>query len=148
MPYLEHTDCKLYYRIDDHTDAWARPESVLFVHGFTETTEAWRAWVPHFSRRYRVIRIDQRGFGKSGPIAKNFTLTRPPAFDFVGGKSAAYESAKHRKDMTVHPSTELRTNGNVSMPFMLSPEPVLGGGRREAEQHNCYPHAIREDFDV
>lgn len=75
MPYLELPDIKLFYRIDDHTDAWMNPESAVFVHGFTENTEAWRAWVPHFSRRYRVIRYDQRGFGRTGPVAKDFPLT-------------------------------------------------------------------------
>ena len=75
MPYLELTECKLFYQIDDHTDPWTRPDTVLFVHGFTENTEAWRAWVPHFSRRYRVVRIDQRGFGQSGPVARDFPLT-------------------------------------------------------------------------
>ena len=70
MPYLELPDCNLFYTIDDHTDAWTKPETVLFVHGFTETGEAWRAWVPHFSRRYRMVRIDQRGFGRSGAVAK------------------------------------------------------------------------------
>lgn len=75
MPYLELPDCRLHYTIDDHTDAWTQPETVLFVHGFTENAEAWRAWVPHFSRRYRVIRIDQRGFGKSGPVARDYPLT-------------------------------------------------------------------------
>jgi pimeloyl-ACP methyl ester carboxylesterase len=48
---------------------------VLFVHGFTENTEAWRAWVPHFSRRYRVLRIDQRGFGRSGAMPADYPLT-------------------------------------------------------------------------
>ena len=57
MPHLEVKDCKLYYTIDDHTDPWTKPDSVLFVHGFTESTEAWRQWIPHFSRRYRVVRI-------------------------------------------------------------------------------------------
>ena len=75
MPYLELPDFKLFYKIDDHTDPWTKPETVLFVHGFTETTEAWHAWVPHFSRRYRMIRIDQRGFGQSGPVPKDFPLT-------------------------------------------------------------------------
>ena len=75
MPYLELTECKLFYQIDDHTDPWTHPDTVLFVHGFTENTEAWRAWVPHFSRRYRVVRIDQRGFGQSGPVARDFPLT-------------------------------------------------------------------------
>jgi pimeloyl-ACP methyl ester carboxylesterase len=45
------------------------------VHGFTECTEAWRAWVPHFSRRYRVVRIDQRGFGQSGAVPEDYPLT-------------------------------------------------------------------------
>ena len=75
MPFLELPDCKLFYQIDDYTDAWTRPETVVFVHGFTENTEAWRAWVPHFSRRYRMVRYDQRGFGQSGPVAKDFPLT-------------------------------------------------------------------------
>jgi 3-oxoadipate enol-lactonase len=75
MPYIDAKDCKLHYKVDDHTDAWSKPETVLFVHGFTESTEAWRAWVPHFSRRYRVVRIDQRGFGQSGPVAKDYPLT-------------------------------------------------------------------------
>jgi pimeloyl-ACP methyl ester carboxylesterase len=75
MPYLELPDLKLFYKIDDHTDPWTKPETVLFVHGFTETTEAWHAWVPHFSRRYRMIRIDQRGFGQSGPVPKDYPLT-------------------------------------------------------------------------
>ena len=75
MPYLDLPDCKLFYKIDDHTDAWTRPGTVLFVHGFTENTEAWRGWVPHFSRRYRVVRIDQRGFGRSGAVARDFPLT-------------------------------------------------------------------------
>ncbi len=75
MPYLESTGSRLYYQVDDYTDPWTKPETVLFVHGFTETGEAWRAWVPHFSRRYRMIRIDQRGFGRSGAVAEDFPLT-------------------------------------------------------------------------
>jgi pimeloyl-ACP methyl ester carboxylesterase len=75
MPFLDAKDCKLHYKVDDHTDPWSKPQTVLFVHGFTESTEAWRAWVPHFSRCYRVVRIDQRGFGQSGPVAKDYPLT-------------------------------------------------------------------------
>ncbi len=42
MPYVDAQDCKLHYKVDDHTDPWTRPDTVLFVHGFTENTEAWR----------------------------------------------------------------------------------------------------------
>jgi len=76
MPYLDLApDFKLYYKIDDHTDPWMPAETVVFVHGFTENTDAWRAWVPHFSRRYRVIRYDQRGFGRTGAVPADFELT-------------------------------------------------------------------------
>src|SRR5262245_47897505 len=75
MPLLDLPDCKLHYQVDDHTDPWTKPDTVLFVHGFTENIEAWRAWVPHFSRRYRMVRVDQRGFGKSGAVPKDYPLT-------------------------------------------------------------------------
>ncbi len=76
MSFLELSpDFKPFYEIDDYTDPWTRPQTVLFVHGFTETTEAWRAFVPHFSRRYRMIRFDLRGFGQSGAVADDFTYS-------------------------------------------------------------------------
>ena len=75
MPFIDVKDCKLFYQIDDFTDGWTTPETVLFVHGFTECTEAWRGWVPHFARRYRALRIDQRGFGQSGAVPKDYRLT-------------------------------------------------------------------------
>ena len=76
MPYLTlEPDCKLYYRIDDYTDPWAAPETVCFVHGANECLDAWRFWVPNLSRRYRLLRFDLRGFGKSGPVAEEFAFT-------------------------------------------------------------------------
>jgi 3-oxoadipate enol-lactonase len=75
MPYLTINDCKLFYEIDDYTDPWSAPETVLLIHGFTESTPAWRAWVPHLARRYRVIRFDQLGFGQSGPVENDHAFT-------------------------------------------------------------------------
>ena len=75
MPFLDAPGCRLHYTVDDHTDAWTSAQTVLFVHGFAESTVAWRAWVPHFSRRYRVVRVDQRGFGRSAPMAADVPLT-------------------------------------------------------------------------
>jgi pimeloyl-ACP methyl ester carboxylesterase len=76
MPYLELTnDTRIFYEIDDWTDPWTTPESVVMIHGFTECTEAWRAWVPRLGRRYRVIRFDQRGFGRSSPVTNDTEFT-------------------------------------------------------------------------
>jgi 3-oxoadipate enol-lactonase len=63
---------RLYWRVDDFTDPWRSAATVLLIHGFAETSEAWRAWVPHLARDYRVIRIDRRGFGKSDPMPADF----------------------------------------------------------------------------
>src|SRR2546426_10664577 len=63
---------RLYWRVDDFTDPWTSAPTVLLIHGFAETSEAWRAWVPHLARDYRVLRIDRRGFGKSDPMPVDF----------------------------------------------------------------------------
>lgn len=71
--YLTRPDgARLHYTLDDYTDPWSKPETVLFVHGLAESGEAWRAWVPYFARRYRVVRVDLRGFGKSTPMAADY----------------------------------------------------------------------------
>jgi len=53
------------YRCDDFTDTWTPSDAVVFLHGGAEGGEAWRAWVPWFARRYRLLRPDLRGFGAS-----------------------------------------------------------------------------------
>src|SRR5205823_8970033 len=63
---------RLYWRLDDFTDPWTSAPTVLLIHGFAESGETWRAWVPHLARDYRVLRIDRRGFGKSDPMPADF----------------------------------------------------------------------------
>jgi 3-oxoadipate enol-lactonase len=73
MPTLNVTPAaEINYVADDFTDPWTQSETVLLVHGLAESVEAWRAWVPHLARHWRVIRIDQRGFGKSMPMDEDF----------------------------------------------------------------------------
>ncbi|MBI4195870.1 MAG: alpha/beta fold hydrolase [Betaproteobacteria bacterium] len=63
---------RMCYRVADYTDPWRKPETVVCVHGFGESGEAWFGWVPHLARQYKVIRIDQRGFGDSTPMPDDF----------------------------------------------------------------------------
>ena len=63
---------RLHYTIDDFTDPWSKSATALFVHGLAESGEAWRAWVPHFAREFRVVRVDLRGFGKSTPMPADY----------------------------------------------------------------------------
>ena len=76
MPFLKlSNDTRLFYEIDDWTDPWLSPECVVMIHGFTECTQAWRAWVPHLGRGYRLIRFDQPGFGQSSPVTPSTVFT-------------------------------------------------------------------------
>jgi len=73
MPHLElSADFRPYYEIHDATDPWMQPETIVFVHGFMESTEAFRAWVPYLSRHYRVVTYDLRGFGRNEPVDSDF----------------------------------------------------------------------------
>jgi 3-oxoadipate enol-lactonase len=76
LPYLNLVSGqRLFYEIDDWTDPWRRPETIVMIHGFCESTRAYDAWVPHLGRHYRVIRFDQLGFGQSSAVADDFTFT-------------------------------------------------------------------------
>lgn len=59
MPYCPVDDIELYY------DETGSGEPLVFIHGLGSSTRDWFEQVPHFSDRYRVIRVDLRGHGRS-----------------------------------------------------------------------------------
>ncbi len=76
MPKLQvSSDLEMFYRVDDYTDPWRRPETILLLHGNAESSAAWYAWVPQLARRFRVVRPDMRGFGSSTPMPREFPWT-------------------------------------------------------------------------
>ena len=52
---------------EDHWfgEPWIVPETIVMVHGNSESSRAWTCWVPHLARKYRVLRPDLPGFGNS-----------------------------------------------------------------------------------
>ena len=56
---------ELFYTIDDFTDPWTEPETVVMHHGMAKSHKMWFGWVPIIARHYRVIRFDMRGMGLS-----------------------------------------------------------------------------------
>lgn len=76
MPELTLADgAKLHYVVDDFTDPWTEPETIVLCHGNNESHRAWYGWVPHLTRYYRVVRPDMRGFGDSTPMPRDFAWT-------------------------------------------------------------------------
>ena len=55
----------LHYKIDDFTDPWKKPATILLQHGYGRSGRFWYSWVPYLSRFFRVVRLDLRGFGLS-----------------------------------------------------------------------------------
>lgn len=56
---------KLAYYIDDFTDPWRKPDTVLLLHAAMGNSRRWFQWVPKLVRQYRVVRLDLRGHGNS-----------------------------------------------------------------------------------
>ncbi len=72
MPILKSPGLDMHYRVDDCTDPWTQPETILLLHGCAESGIVWYGWMPHLARRYRVVRPDMRGFGESSPMPRDF----------------------------------------------------------------------------
>lgn len=68
-------DLEMHYRLDDFTDPWTTPETILMLHGNAESGAVWFGWVPRLARRFRVVRPDMRGFGDSTPMSRDYPWT-------------------------------------------------------------------------
>lgn len=65
---LELPHGAMRYVVDDFTDPWADPDTVILLHGIAEEACIWRPFVPHLARAHRVVSVDLRGFGGSSPL--------------------------------------------------------------------------------
>jgi 3-oxoadipate enol-lactonase len=53
---------------------WTTPETIVMIHGNSESSRAWTQWVPPLAGKYRVVRPDLPGFGaSSAPAGYGFT---------------------------------------------------------------------------
>lgn len=66
MPTITVDDgTKINYYLDDFTDPWKESETILLTYGCGATAKTLYRLVPGFVRRYRVLRVDERGRGES-----------------------------------------------------------------------------------
>jgi len=68
------------YEDDWFGPPWTTPQTIVMVHGNSESSRAWSPWVPHLAGRYRVVRPDLPGFGGS---------SAPADYGFSAGELAA-----------------------------------------------------------
>lgn len=73
MAMIETGTGGLYYDICDIVPAWIEnPKTIVFHHGIGANTHIWAQWLPVLASRYRLVRFDMRGFGKSEQAAQDF----------------------------------------------------------------------------
>lgn len=73
MPTLDRPGGPLHYEITDITVPWAaKPETILFHHGVGISGDIWLEWLPLLADRYRLVRLDARGFGRSSVPGPGF----------------------------------------------------------------------------
>ena len=63
---------EIFYTIDDFTDPWTQPETVVLQHGMAKNHKLWYAWIPVLAQHYRVVRFDMRGMGQSSVPAAGY----------------------------------------------------------------------------
>jgi pimeloyl-ACP methyl ester carboxylesterase len=66
MPELKTGEISIHYELDDFTDPWCESDTIWIQHDFGRSGKFWFHWVPSLARRYRVLRVDMRGHGRSG----------------------------------------------------------------------------------
>ena len=62
---------EIAYRVDDFTDPWSTPDTLLLLHAAMGSMQRWFRWMPRLARHFRVVRMDLRGHGDSQMPARD-----------------------------------------------------------------------------
>ena len=94
---------RIAYYVDDFTDPWKRPPTLLLLHAAMGSARRYYSWVPRLCRDWPVVRMDLRGHGNSPVPPAAPTLDRLvadvaelldhlglPAVHIVGNSAGGY----------------------------------------------------------
>lgn len=120
MPMAKLRDgTELFYRVDDFTDPWTKPDTVVLLHGFCRNSRFWYAWVPILARHFRVVRPDLRGCGRSPVPAEGFAWSLDQyRDDLIGFLDAVGVKRTHVIGESM---------GGMVMPYVYTPAPARFG---------------------
>lgn len=77
MPLAATSDGPLHFEVLEPTCGWVeRPETIVFHHGIGASAGIWGAWLPKLVDRYRIVRFDMRGYGRSTIPDPSFRWSR------------------------------------------------------------------------
>lgn len=139
-------DLQTHWRVDDFTDPWRAAPWIVLMHGVAETSDAWYAWIPHLARRYRVLRLDVRGWGDSTPMPRDHAWSLEQIGDDLLSLTTQLEidafhlvAAKVGGTMALHFASRrpaaLRSLTVLGTPVVTASAVDSGYSSREIEQH-------------
>jgi 3-oxoadipate enol-lactonase len=134
--YLEINGARLYYEESGAGDA------VVLLHGFSLDARAWDGQFDLLSRRYRSVRYDLRGFGRS-------SMPRGAPYTHAGDLDELLARLATEKPVLVG----LSFGGGLAIDFALTypktvralvlVDPILGGFRWSDQESNHYRAVVR-----
>lgn len=132
----------LYCELDDYTDPWTTPETILLIHGVADTSKSWFAWVPQLSRWFRVLRPDLRGFGQSSLPPRDYQWS-------LSGLAKDLQGLLDRLRISAVHVVGQRIGGSVAMQFAhdypdTAKSLVVIGGPATLSQSSLNPGAWLE----
>lgn len=66
MPYLQRSGYRLHYDVTDMVAPWyGEAPTILFHHGIGADSHLWTEWLCELADRFRIVRFDMCGFGRS-----------------------------------------------------------------------------------
>jgi pimeloyl-ACP methyl ester carboxylesterase len=66
MPYADRPEARIYYEVIEPAVVQNGPAATLiFNHGVAANLDLWNGWLDHLKDRYRIVRFDMRGCGRS-----------------------------------------------------------------------------------
>ena len=74
LPIEKVNDIEMYYEVTDFTNPWEEPNALVLVHGYISNARFWFQQVPLFCREFKVITVDNRGYGRTTIPQKGFTV--------------------------------------------------------------------------
>jgi pimeloyl-ACP methyl ester carboxylesterase len=74
LPKEKVNDIGMYYEIIDFTNPWEEPETLVLIHGYIFNAKFWFPQVPAFCKEFRVVTVDNRGYGRTTIPQKGFTI--------------------------------------------------------------------------
>lgn len=73
MPFVDTGEGRLHYVVNDQVPPWVpEPQTIVFHHGVAANHHLWAGWLARLSGRYRLLRIDMRGYGRSEAPTNDF----------------------------------------------------------------------------